>query len=91
MRVGRKEQVAVRILSLWTTGKHDRRGEEMYGMAQQEVWRQRPEEIRQQVAALRLEKSLRVNREGGSGLWRDLSWEMARFAGLLNKRLRRSV
>jgi hypothetical protein len=63
----------------------------MYGMAQQDVWRQRPEEIRRQVAALRLEKTLRANREGGAGFWRDLSWEMARFAGLLNKRLRRSV
>ena len=63
----------------------------MYGMVQQEAWRQRPEEIRQQVAALRLEKSLRANREEGSGLWRDLSWELARFAGLFGKRLRRSV
>jgi len=42
----------------------------MYGTAQQEAWLQRPEEIRQQAAALRLEKSLRANREGGSGLWR---------------------
>jgi hypothetical protein len=60
-------------------------------MAQQEVWRQRPEEISQQVAAFRLEKTLRVNREGGSGLWRELSWELARFAGLFRKRLRRSA
>jgi len=51
----------------------------MYGMAQQEAWRQRPEEIRREVAALRLEKTLRTNREEGSGLWRDLSWELARY------------
>jgi hypothetical protein len=63
----------------------------MYGMVQQEAWQQRPEELRHQVAALRLEKTLRANREEESGLWRDLSWELARFAGLLGKRLRRSV
>jgi hypothetical protein len=63
--------VAVRTLRFWTTGKHDLRGDKgMYGTAQQEAWRQRPEEIRQQAAALRLEKSLRANREEGSGLWR---------------------
>ena len=63
----------------------------MYGMVQQEAWSNRPEEIRQEVAALRLEKALRANSEGGSGLWRDLSWELARFAGLFSKRLRRPV
>jgi hypothetical protein len=63
----------------------------MYGMVQQEDWRQYPEEIRREVALIRLEKAALVNREGGSGLWRDLSWELARFAGLLSKRLRRSV
>ena len=61
----------------------------MYGIVQQEAGRQRPEEIRQELVMIRLEKSLRANREGGSGLWRDLSWELARFAGLLSKRLRR--
>ena len=58
---------------------------------QQEDWRQCPEEIRREVALIRLEKAALVNREGGSGLWRDLSWELARFAGPLSKRLRRSV
>lgn len=63
----------------------------MYGMAQQEVWWQRPEEIRRQVAAFRLEKAAGENRGEGSGIWADLSWELARFAGLLSKRLRRSA
>jgi hypothetical protein len=63
----------------------------MYGMAQQEVWQQHSEEIRQQVAALRLEKAAGENRGEGSGLWGALSWELARFAGLLSKRLRRSA
>lgn len=61
----------------------------MYGMAQQEVWR-RPEEIRQQVAALRLENRLRANREGRFRPMGDTKWELERYAGLLVKRLRRS-
>ncbi len=60
----------------------------MYGMAEYEVWRQRPEEIRQEVAAYRLEKTARANREAKPGLWRDLRWELARYAGLFGKRLR---
>ena len=63
----------------------------MYGMAQQEAWRQRPEEIRQQVAALRLEKTLRANREGRLRLMEDTKWELERYTVLLSKRLRRSV
>jgi hypothetical protein len=61
----------------------------MYGMVQQEVWRQRPEEIRQQVAALRLEKTLWANREGRFRLMGDTRWELERYAGLLVKRLRK--
>lgn len=60
----------------------------MYGMVQQEAWRQRPEEIRQEVAAYRLEKSLRENHEGRFRLMQDTRWELERFAGLLKKRLR---
>jgi len=63
----------------------------MFGMAQQEAWRQRPEEIGQQVAALRLEKTLWANREGRFRLMEDTKWELERYAGLLGKRLRRSV
>ena len=63
----------------------------MYGMAQQETWRQRPEEIRQEVAAYRLEKTLRANREGRFRLMGETKWELERYAGLLVKRLRRSV
>ena len=63
----------------------------MYGLAQQEVWQQRPEEIRQEVAAFRLEKTLRANREGRFRRMGDTKWELERYAGLLGKRLRRSL
>ena len=59
----------------------------MYGSVQNEAWRHRPEEIRQEVAAIRLERKLRANRGGGSRLARNLKWELARYAGLLGKRL----
>jgi hypothetical protein len=62
----------------------------MYGTVQQEVWRQRPAEIGQQVAALRLEERLRTNRGGRFRLMADTKWELERYAGLLVKRLRRS-
>ena len=58
----------------------------MCGMAQQEAWRQRPQELRQQVAALRLEKTLRANREGRFRLMGDTKWELERYASLLVKR-----
>ena len=51
----------------------------MYGMNQHEVWRQRSEEIRQEIAADRLEKMARENRETRPYVVRDLSWELARF------------
>ena len=59
----------------------------MYGLAQNEAWRHRPEEMRQEVAAIRLEGKLRANRGGGSRLAQDLKWELARYAGQLRKRL----
>ena len=62
----------------------------MYGMALNEAWRRRPEEIRQEVAAIRLEKALRADRGRGSDVGRNLRWEIARLAGLLGKRIRRS-
>ena len=60
----------------------------MYGMAQQEAWRLRPGEIRQQVAAYCLEKTAREGREESFRLMRDTKWELERYAGLLMKRLR---
>ena len=60
----------------------------MYGMAEYEAWGQRPEEIRQEMAVHRLEKMARANREAKPGLWRDLRWDLGRYAGLLGKRLR---
>jgi hypothetical protein len=62
----------------------------MHGLAQHEIWRHRPEEIRQEMTAIRLGRALRADRKRGSGLARDLRWELARFAGLLGKRFRRS-
>ena len=59
----------------------------MYGMAQQEAWSLRPEEIRQQVAAYRLEKTAREGRERRVRLVGDTKWELERYAGLLMKRL----
>jgi len=63
----------------------------MYGTVQQELWRQRPAEIRQQVAALRLEKSLQADREGRFRPMGDTKWELEGYAGLLLKHLRRPV
>jgi hypothetical protein len=60
----------------------------MYGMAQQEAWRLRPWEIRQQVAAYRLEKTAREGREEKARFVGDTKWELKRFAGSLMKRLR---
>ena len=60
----------------------------MYGQAEYQVWRQRPEEIRHEVAVARLEKRARANQGIESLLIRDLKWEFARYAGLLGKRLR---
>jgi hypothetical protein len=57
----------------------------MYGPAEYQVWRQRPEEIRHEVAVARLEKMARANQGIESGLIRDLKWELARYAGLLGK------
>ena len=51
----------------------------MYGMNQHEAWRQRSEEIRQELAADRLEKMARENRETRPYVVRDLSWELARY------------
>ena len=59
----------------------------MYGPAEYQVWRQRPEEIRHEVAVARLEKMARANQEIESGLLRGMKWELARYAGLLGKLL----
>ena len=51
----------------------------MYGLAEYEAQRQRPEEIRREVAAIRLEKAARKDRRTRPYVVRDLSWELARF------------
>jgi hypothetical protein len=51
----------------------------MYGLVQNEVWRQRSEEIRHEVAANRLERDLRAKEETRPYVVRDLSWELARL------------
>ncbi len=61
----------------------------MYGLAERGISRQHREEIRQEVAAYRLEeKPARANREGRFRLIGDTKWELARYAGLSKKRLR---
>ena len=59
----------------------------MYGMLEQETPRQHRVEIRQQVAAIRLEKAARANREGKFRLVGDTKWELERYAELSKKRL----
>ena len=59
----------------------------MHGMAEYEVWRQRPEELRREMAAIRLQKTARMGREGRFHLMRDTRWELERYAGLVMKRL----
>jgi len=59
----------------------------MYGMLEQEIARQHRGEIRQQVAALRLENTLRASRGGRFRLMGDMRWELERYAGLFMKRL----
>jgi hypothetical protein len=56
----------------------------MYVMNQHEAWRQRSEEIRQELAADRLKKMARENRETRPYVVRDLSWELARFLDTQN-------
>ena len=51
----------------------------MYGMVEYEVWHQHPEEIRQEVAVARLEKTARDERQRRPYVVRDLSWELARY------------
>jgi len=62
----------------------------MYGTVQHEAWRQRPREIRQQLAMIRQEKTARKCGGEMSGLLGDLGWELGRVAGLTSKRLRQS-
>jgi hypothetical protein len=51
----------------------------MHGLGEYEVWRQRREEIRKEVAMARLAKTARANRETRPYVVRDLSWELARY------------
>jgi hypothetical protein len=60
----------------------------MYGLAEYGIPRQHREEIRQEVAAYRLQKMACASRGAEPGLLRDLRWGLARYAGLFGKRLR---
>jgi len=62
----------------------------MYASAEIHLWRQRSAEIRHEVAANRLQRKLRADRKCGSRLAQDPKWEIARYVGLLVKRLRTS-
>jgi len=59
----------------------------MYEWTGYEVGRLHRQEIKQEVAAYRLEGELRANRGGGFRRAQDLRWELARYVGLLRKRL----
>ena len=61
----------------------------MYASISQGVSRQHREEIMQGVRAARLARTARANHERRSRPLRDLSWEIARYAGLVGKRLRK--
>ena len=58
----------------------------MHTPVEHEVWRQRVEEIRQEAAVARLEKSARADRGGRYRLMGDTKWELERYAGSLKKR-----
>ena len=60
----------------------------MYGLAEYEFIRQRHAEFRHEAAANRLARELRGGRGTKSQLLGNLGWELARYAGLLGKRLR---
>ncbi len=59
----------------------------MYTPVEHEVLRQRVEEIRQEVAVSRLEKTARAEGERRYRLMEDTKWELERYAGRLKKRL----
>jgi len=59
----------------------------MYVSISQELMRQHREEILHEVRAAREAGTARSNHKGMSRLVRDLGWELARYAGLLSKRL----
>ena len=59
----------------------------MHGMAEYEAWRQRPEELRREMAAIRLQKTARMARVGRFRLLGGTRWELERYAGLLMKRI----
>jgi hypothetical protein len=69
-------------------GSKQEKENEMYGVLEHGISRQRREEIRQEVAAYRLEKTARANREGRFRLMGDTKWELERYAELLKKHLR---
>jgi hypothetical protein len=60
----------------------------MYGLVEHEVSRQRRADIQREVVAYRLEKKLRAGHGEESRFLEDLGWKLARYAGLLGKRLR---
>ena len=56
----------------------------MYGLAAYEAQLQRPEEIRRELAAIRLEKAALEDRETHTYVVRDLSWELTRHLETLD-------
>jgi hypothetical protein len=64
---------------LWRQTREGEKENEMHGLVELEVWEQRREEIRKEVAVARPEKMARENRETRPYVVRDLSWELARY------------
>jgi hypothetical protein len=61
----------------------------MYGLAEYEFVRQRQAEFRREAASNRMARELRAGGATKSRLLLGkLGWELARYAGLLGKRLR---
>ena len=60
----------------------------MSGLMDLELSHQHREEIMQEVAVARLARLARANHEGKSLQASNLGWELARYAGLLRKRMR---
>jgi hypothetical protein len=60
----------------------------MYGLTEYEFVRQRQAEFRREAASNRIARELRAGGGTKSRLVGKLGWELARYAGLLGKRLR---
>jgi hypothetical protein len=61
----------------------------MHVSISEELARQHREELMYEAAIARLAKEARANVDAGFRLLQNLRWELARYAGLINKQLRK--